>query len=168
MKTYTLALLFASLLLPAARGATVSFTFAPVGNSYLAFLPGDSPLIGREITSTKIFLEVSSSAGSDAAAFYTDIAFPILPFAGNESGLVLTGDELGWSGAGTFDYFEETDRFNGEFFSTRFGAETPGQDFQGKILDGSRIEFTYVPEPNTLALVGIGVCAFVAVRRFVI
>jgi len=164
-RTRFLALLALSYLAPAAQAATATFNFAPVGNSYLGFLPGDSPLIGREVTSAKIYLDVTIAPGSDGAFFYTDIAFPIVPFDGNEGGLALLGEERGWSGAGNFSYFEETDRFNGTFISTRFGAETPGQDFVGEILDGSRIEFTYVPEPGTIVLIGIGVSAL-GVARF--
>ena len=150
------ALLVTSLVSSPLQAATITFNFAQVGNSYLAFLFGDSPAVGKEVTSAKIVLDVESFPGSDAANFYTDIAFPIAPWPGNEGGLALLGDDLGWSGAGTFHYFEETTRFNGTFISTRFGAETPGQDFDGEILDGSRIEFTYVPEPSSVALAGIG------------
>lgn len=151
-------------LVSAAPAATVSYNFAPVGNSYLAFLPGDSPLIGREVTSAKIYLDVEIAPGSDGALFYTNIAFPIAPHPGNEGGLALLGEELGWSGDGTFSYFEETDRFNGHFVSARFGAETPGEDYDGEILDGSRIEFNYVPEPGAWALVAISAAAFGAMR----
>lgn len=140
---------------PDLQAGTVSYNFAQVGNSYLAFLSGDSPLIGREVTSAKIFLDVEIDPGSDGAFFYTNIAFPIAPLAGNDGGLALLGEELGWSGDGTFSYFEETDRFNGHFVSARFGAETPGEDFEGRVLDGSRIEFTYVPEPGALVLIAI-------------
>ncbi len=65
------------------------------------------------------------------------------------------GEDLGWSGVGEFHYFEETERFNGHFISTRLGTETPGQDFDGAILDGSRIELAYGPEPATLVLGGL-------------
>ncbi len=158
---YLLALLVGSLA-ASSHAATITFNFAPVGNSYLAFLPGDSPAVGKEVTSAKIVLDVESFPGSDAANFFTDIGFPIAPFAGHEGGLALVGADLGWSGAGTFRYFEETTRFNGTFISTRFGAETPGQDFDGAILDGSRIEFTYVPEPATIALAAVGALCILA------
>lgn len=153
----------AALLAASAAAETTTFHFAPVGNSYSAFLGGDSPLIGKEIVAARIYLDVESFPGSDAANFFTDISFPIIPFDGNESALVLTGDELGWSGAGVFNYFEETDRFNGVFAPGRYGAETPGFDFDGEILDGSRIEFDYVPEPASLALLGL--TALLALRR---
>lgn len=131
---------------------TATFYFAPVGGSYLAFLPGDDPLVGKEIVNARIYLDVESFSGSDAANFFTDIAFPLLPFEGNENALALLGADLGWIGDGFFHYFEETTRFNGTFISTRFGAETPGDEFDGRILKGSRIEFDYVPEPATLLL----------------
>lgn len=163
-RTWFASLIVLAVLAPAAGAATISYNFASVGNSYLAFLPGDSPLIGREVTSAKIILDVEIAPGSDGAFFFTNIAFPIAPFAGNESGLALLGEELGWSGDGTFNYYEETERFNGYFVSARFGAETPGEDFDGAILDGSRIEFTYVPEPGSLVLIAIGVAALGALR----
>lgn len=152
-------MIFTALSIASAQAATTTFYFANVGNSYLAFLPGDSPLIGKEVTSAKVYLDVESFAGADAADFFTDIAFPIAPLDGNDGGLALLGQDLGWSGAGQFHYFEETERFNGHFISTRYGAETPGQDFDGAILDGSRIEFTYVPEPAGLALLTVGTLA---------
>ncbi len=157
---WLLAIFLTSLVATPTQAATITFNFAQVGNSYLAFLFGDNPAVGKEVTSARIVLDVESFAGSDAANFYTDIAFPVAPLPGNDGGLSLLGGDLGWSGAGTFHYFEETDRFNGTFISTRFGAETPGQDFDGQILDGSGIEFTYVPEPTCLALLTLGTGVF--------
>jgi hypothetical protein len=148
-----LALAVAGFPLADSRAGTATFLFASVGQSYLAFLPSDDPALGREIISARIVLSVESFPGSDAANFFTDIAFPIEPLPGNDNSLVLAGSDLGWSGSGQFDYFEETDRFNGRFISARYGAETPGLDFDGVILDGSRIEFTYVPEPATWLVV---------------
>jgi hypothetical protein len=46
-------------------------------------LPSDSPLIGKEIVSARIYLDVESFEGSDAANFFTDISFPIVPDPGN-------------------------------------------------------------------------------------
>jgi hypothetical protein len=165
LRTWFGSLVLLSLFASVAPAATISFNFAPVGNSYLAFLPGDHPAVGREVTSAKIILDLEVADGSDAAFFFTNIAFPIDPFAGNDGGLVLLGEELGWSGDGTFNYFEETDRFNGTFIPVRFGAETPGEDFDGEILEGSRIEFTYVPEPSAMALFAVGAGAIVFTRK---
>jgi hypothetical protein len=125
---------------------TATFTFAPVGSSFSAFLPGDSPLIGKEIVSARIYLDVESFEGSDAANFFTDISFPIVPDPGNTNALVLVGSDLGWSGSGTFHYFEETTGFNGVFVSARYGGETPGENFDGVLLDTSRIEFDYISD----------------------
>ena len=127
-----------------AKAATATFTFAQVGSSFSAFLPADDPRVGKEITSARIYLDVESFPGSDAANFFTDLSFPIDPFPGNENAIVLVGSDLGWSGSGTFHYFEETTRFNGTFVSARYGGETPGENFDGVVLDTSRIEFDYI------------------------
>ncbi len=128
-----------------ATAETATFNFAAVGSSYSAALLADDPLTGGEVTSARIYLDVESFPGSDAANFFTDISFPIEPFAGNTNALVLVGAELGWTGAGTFHYFEETTRFNGIFSPFRYGGETPGEGFDGEILGTSRIEFDYIP-----------------------
>jgi hypothetical protein len=115
-------------------------------------LSGDDPLVGKEIVSARIYLDVESFAGSDAANFYTDNSFPIEPSAGNKNAIVLVGSDLGWSGSGTFHYFEETTRFNGTFVAARYGGETPGENFDGLVLDTSRIEFDYISGGGDLAL----------------
>ncbi len=127
-----------------AKAETATFTFAPVGSSFSAALLGDDPLIGKEVISARIYLDVESFPGSDAANFFTDISFPIEPFPGNTNAVVLVGADLGWSGEGTFHYFEETTRFNGVFAAFRYGGETPGENFDGVILRSSRIEFDYI------------------------
>lgn len=126
---------------------TTTFFFANVGMSYRAFLPPEDSRVGQEVVETRIYLAVQSLPGSDAANFFTDIALPIEPFPGNENGIVLEGAALGWSGPGVFKYTETTTRFNGHFVTTSFGAETPGEDFDGEILPGSRIEVDYRVEP---------------------
>lgn len=129
-----------------ASAETATFNFAQVGSSYSAFLSGDDPLVGKKITSARIYLDVESFPGSDAANFYTDNSFPIEPDAGNTNAIVLVGSDLGWSGSGTFHYFEETTRFNGTFFAARYGGETTGENFDGTVLDTSRIEFDYIDD----------------------
>ncbi|MCC6677257.1 MAG: hypothetical protein IT436_08935 [Phycisphaerales bacterium] len=148
---------------PAARADVATFYFAQVGQSYSAFMPSDDPLVGQEVVLARIYLDVESFPGSDAANFFTDISFPIEPAPGGTSALALTGADLGWSGSGTFNYFIETTEFNGVFIPRRYGAETPGFEFDGLILDGSRIEFITVPGPSGLAAAGIA--GLVAARR---
>jgi hypothetical protein len=156
---------------PAVAYQTATFHFAPLGSSFLAFLPPDSPLVGHQIISARIFLDVQSDPGSDAANFFTDISFPIVPFPGNENALALSGSDLGWSGAGTFHFFEETTRFNGIFVVARYGGETPGENFEGTILEGSRVEFDFASVPDnggisTAACAGVALLAFgFSVRR---
>jgi hypothetical protein len=129
-----------------AKANTVTFHFAPVGSSFSAFLASDRPLVGKQIVSARIYLDVESFLGSDAANFFTDISFPISPFPGNENVLSLFGSDLGWSGSGTFHFFEETTLFNGVFVPARYAGETPGEFFDGILLSGSRIDFLLVPE----------------------
>lgn len=151
----------ATLAAPAMAGV-VEFNFAAVGNSYSAFLGSDDPLVGKEIVAARIYLTVESFDGSDAANFWTDITLPIQPLDGNTNFLYLAGADLGWSGSGTFHYFLETTELNGHFVPARWGAETPGFDFNGVIVDGSRVEIEYVPAPATLAPLA---CALLALRR---
>lgn len=138
-----------------ARADVATFYFAQVGQSYSAFLPGDDPLVGQEIVLARIYLDVESFPGSDAANFFTDISFPIEPLPGGESALALSGFDLGWSGEGVFSYFLETTQFNGTFVPRRYGAETPGFEFDGRVLDNSRIEFVTIPGPGGLAAVAV-------------
>jgi hypothetical protein len=147
-----------------ATADTVTFNFAQVGSSFSAFLPADSPLIGQEIVSARIYLDVQSFKGSDAANFFTDLSFPIIPFPGNENAIVLMGSDLGWAGAGTFHFFQETTMFNGTFVAGRYGGETPGKDFDGSILKGSRVEIDFVPEPGAASLLLLGGAALVGLR----
>jgi len=150
-----LSVISAAVLLAVAASAsaeTATFNFAQVGSSYSAVLFGDDPLVGKKITSARIYLDVESFPGSDAANFYTDNSFPIEPDPGNTNAIVLVGADLGWSGSGTFHYFEETTRFNGTFIAARYGGETTGENFDGTVLDTSRIEFDYIDDGGDLSL----------------
>ena len=148
-----------------AKADTVTFNFAPVGTSFSAFLAPDNPLIGKEVISARIYLNIESFPGSDAANFFTDLSFPISPFPGNENVLVLFGSDLGWSGAGKFDFFEETKLFNGIFVTARFAGETPGENFDGTLLEGSRVEFDFVSVPDS-GSISMAACAGVTLVAF--
>ncbi len=120
------------------------FHFAPVGSSYSAALPADSPLVGRRIVSAKIFLYVRRTGGK-IANFNTDILFPIDPWAGRQNSLTISGSDLTRTEPRTFEYVVETKMFNGHFIAARYGAETPGEGFDGRLLAGSRIVFVLAP-----------------------
>ena len=138
-----------------ANADTTTFHFAQVGQSYSAFLSSANPLVGQHVTHARFYLDVLSNANSDAAAFFTDISFPIDPLPGNTNFFSLLGADENWSGPGTFHYFLDTTDYNGTFVPARYGAETFGDGFHGAILDTSRIEFDYVPEPSALALLAL-------------
>ena len=164
--TISLAAVFVcSAAFPALAVQTVAFNFAQVGTSFSAFLPPDSPLIGKEVISARIYLNVELAPGSDAANFFADLSFPISPFPGNENVLVLLGSDLGWSGSGKFDFLEETKLFNGIFVSTRFAGETPGDNFDGTILEDSRVEFDFASVPDNGGI-SMAACAGVALVAF--
>lgn len=148
-----------------AHAETVTFAFAPVGNSLSYFMGADDPLIGKQVISTHIVLKVRSADGSDAANFYTDHSFPILPDPGNESALALSGADMGWSGSGDFLYDTKTTMFNGVFVPARYGSETPGFDFDGEILDGSYIEMEVVVPAPPVLLSALPAAAFLTRRR---
>lgn len=129
---------------PALAQDTLELNFARVGQSYSAFIGGDNPAVGRRVISTRVVLRLSVTAG-DAANFMTDLLIPIQPDEGATSVLVESGQDRGWSGTGTFEIDETTDRYNGVVIARRFGAETPGEGYTGQILEGSVIELQLEP-----------------------
>ena len=56
---------------------------------------------------------------------------------------------MGWSGEGSFRFEEESERCNGVFVARRYGGETPGNGFRGRILAGSGVELTYLDGTRT-------------------
>lgn len=149
---------------PALAGVT-EFRFANVGGSFSAALFAGSPLVGQEVLSTRIVLDVRVDPGSDAADFITEILLPIDPFPGNDNHLLLEGRDLGWSGSGLFHFEETTDRFNGLFIARRYGGSTPTQNFSGQILPGSGVFIDHVPAPSAGAVLGLAGLAALRRRR---
>src|SRR5689334_5896223 len=105
---------------------TLTLNFARVGQSYSAFIGSGNPAVGRRIISAHILLTIDPDAGNDAA-------------------IVFTGEGLGWSGLGTFQHDVVTEAYNGTVIARRYGAETPGEGFDGSILEGSMIELQLEP-----------------------
>ncbi len=144
---------------------TKVFNFANVGQSYSAAIFANDPIVGQQVIGARIYLDISSPPGSDAAFFKTDLALPLIPDPGKTNVVVLSGTSLGWSGEGTFSYFEETDNIQGVFISTGFGGSSSGEGgFFGQILPGSRVEVDYViPAPGAASL--LAGASLIALRR---
>jgi hypothetical protein len=148
-----------------ANAEFVTFDFASVGQSRSYFWSDSHEHVGKQIINARIKLSIDSYAGSDAANFFTDHSFPILPDEGGTSAIVIYGTDFGWSGSGKFEIEFETTAFNGVFVPARFGSETPGFDFDGEILEGSVIEFEVVPAPASLGMAALGMMAAARRRR---
>lgn len=142
---------------------TIEWIFADPGTTFTGFIfPGD-PRIGARVVSTRIFFDVLVYDGFDAADLDVDWTFPISPDPGNTPILGISGAAQGWSGAGTFHYFEETERFNGAIIQTLYGAATMGVD--GELLKGARIEMDIVPVPGPAAATALGLAGIAVARR---
>ena len=115
------------------------------------------PFIGREVVEVRITWDVVVADGHDAADIFADVFLPINTNSGN-SVIILDGATLGWSGSGTFNHYEATDRYNGFFgqAGTGFGHQSWGLPFDAvDILPTSRIEIDYVV-PETVKYGGGG------------
>jgi hypothetical protein len=130
--------------LVASAADVLQLSFARVGTSYSAFIGGDNPAVGRHVISTRVVLRLQVTAG-DAANFMTDLLIPIEADEGASAVLVETGTARGWTGTGTFEFDETTTMYNGVVIARRFGAETPGDGYDGEILEGSMIELQFEP-----------------------
>jgi hypothetical protein len=154
----------AALAAGAAQGATKTFTFAEVGTTYTGFFFPDDPFNGQHVVMTRVYLTLIVPDGSDAGFFNTDISFPLIPDEGAINVLALSGEGLGWSGAGKFTTYIETTDFNGTFYSTLFGAAT--SPLEGAVIsEDSRIEMDAVPGPGTASLIGLALATASRRRR---
>lgn len=132
------------------------------------FFAGD-PLIGLEVVEVRIFWDIVVADRRDAADIFVDVLLPIDTNTGSAAQVILDGRTLGWSGSGTFNYFEATDRLNGFFgeVGTGFGFQSWGLPRDAvDILPTSRIEIDYiVPEPTTIELLFLGCIGGLSRRR---
>lgn len=135
-------------LVEAGEVKTTTFLIPQVGISYTAFLPPGDPRVGRPVIETRVYLNVEAFPGSNAANFTTDLGLPIDPLPGNSNVFFANGADLGWSGVGVFTHFESTQEYNGTFISRLFGAETPSENFAGRVLECTRIEVDYIAGPT--------------------
>jgi hypothetical protein len=116
------------------------FPFARVGNSYSAAVFSGDPDVGRRVVSAAITLRLTVSPGSDAAEFSTDLLLPIQADSG-AAVVAYSGTDLGWSGAGSFEFTATTSEFNGVLIARRYGAETYG--VAGSLSDDSGVTVVF-------------------------
>jgi len=114
----------------------------------------DAPFIGREVVDVRITWDVVVADGHDANAIFADVGLPIITDSGN-SVIILDGSTLGWSGSGTFNYYEATDRYNGFFgqAGTRWGWQAWGLPYDAvEVLPTSSIEIDYLVPCNYILM----------------
>lgn len=134
-----------------------------------AIFPG-KPYAGREVVEVRVWWDVAVADGHDAAAIKADVILPIVTDSGGLAGIILDGPALGWSGSGTFNHYEVTDRYNFSFGPvwTPWGWQSWGLPFDAvEVLPTSRIEIDYLaPEPSSgAALLLISAPALLRRRR---
>ncbi|MCR9075935.1 MAG: PEP-CTERM sorting domain-containing protein [bacterium] len=121
------------------------------------YFGGDAPVEGSIISTTLVIENYLVGSGNDASNFHLTFDVPVIDSV--ETQVRLLGDELGWSGTGSFSHGFTTDLYNGTIRPGRFGAEFDGG---GTFVGDAYISFTVdtdpVPAPGTLGLLlGAGV-----------
>ena len=117
---------------------TVRYDFPDRANYALTwgFFGGELGPVTGHIVSTTLHIDYTTSGDQDAADFYFTFDVPTLD--GQQTHIGLTGVDLGWSGVGEFTYaFDDSDLYNGEIRTGRFGAEFAG----GGAFTDSYLEF---------------------------
>ena len=144
---------------------TVTYDFPSTASGAFLFgwFGGNQPVEGW-IVKTRVFIDYAAGQGQNAANFESNFDVPVLDPLGGTARMAISWAGLGWSGQGQFSYSDETDDFNGEIRTGRFGWALFGG---GKLKQGSRIEFdvSEVPGPSVMGLMATGLLFGVRRRR---
>lgn len=123
-----------------------------VNTSFLfGYFGGDQPVEGNIISTTLVIQNYLVLDGNDAINFYLTFDVPVVDSAATQ--IRLLGDELDWSGTGSFSHSFTTDDYNGSIRPGRFGAEfAGGGTFVGDAYVSFTVDTNPVPAPGSLVL----------------
>ncbi len=123
------------------------------------------------ITQTRLFIDFTTSDGFDAADLTIQLVATVTPEDPKGGFWFLTGEDLGWSGQGTFTATVSTTMLNGELHPGLWGFDLGSLNdppaFSGAFSESSRFEvdITPIPEPTGAAAALVGACAALVRRR---
>ncbi|HKE48308.1 MAG TPA: hypothetical protein VKB52_09595 [Rhodanobacteraceae bacterium] len=123
---------------------TVRYDFPEIANYAFTwgYFGGERGPTTGHIVGTTLHITYTTTGDQDAADFYFTFDVPTLD--GAQTHIGLTGADLGWSGQGEFNYsFDDSELYNGEIRTGRFGAEFAG----GGAFADSYIEFLVDADP---------------------
>lgn len=163
----SIALTLSACAVAAPRIITKTFPIADFNDPYIGFIPVGDPIIGREVVAASVFLNVAAHPGSDARYFQTEVYFPIEAASGMSNVLRLSGEDMGWHGAGNFTYTATFPSVRGIATSGLFGGSSYAIDgfVIASVLPSSRVEldFAVVPAPGAVGVLALG--TLIATRR---
>lgn len=155
-----------------ARAETFVVDFFPDGLQVdniiqLRFL---GPAEGR-ITGARLFIDFTTAQGFRSEDFVVQLVTPVLPDDPDGGFWFLTGEDLGWSGFGSFSANPTTNLLNGELRPGLWGFDVGSINdppaYTGTFSSATRFEIDIepIPEPATGALLMMGVVALSRRRR---
>ena len=120
------------------------------------------------ITNARLSVDFTTAQGFNAADLTILLAAPV---AGEGNFWFLTGEDLGWSGQGTFHANVSTNEMNGVLqpglWANDIGSINDPPAYSGTFSDTSHFEIDIapIPEPMSLGVVCLGVIGLMRRRR---
>jgi hypothetical protein len=126
--------------------------------------------IAGQITQTRLFIDFTTAAGFNAEDLAIQLVAPVMPDDPNGGFWFLTGEDLGWSGQGTFHAQLNTNLMNGQLVQGLWGFDLGSINdppaYSGSFSPTTRFEVDIViPEPTTGVVFPAGVGAITLLRR---
>lgn len=127
-------------------------------------------LTGRTIVESRLIIDFTPSVGYDAGDLNLLLTAPVLSAPGEDGFIFLnTGDDLGWSGQGTFSAVLSFSNLNGVlqpgvWTTSMLGTGDPPL-LAGAFSAATRWEIDTVPAPGAASLGALGLAALLRRRR---